>query len=269
VDPVSASDRNQFLETGQLSAELNKRRSVPGESRHSPVPGGPRVVPGTTEPDEPNGLRSETIGSEGDEAPAPPRRTTGEGVVQPPPPAPAMTAEPRTSAEGDNEAPPRLVPKKQMLQPPHPPRPTEDRTNAEGTNDESESGGGRSRVPNVSRNVMVNDSGSTVRKGAEGEADPEASDLEDGEISDLEIISGGEFDQEEQGAEEDSSADKRKESRQSSPVPSVSPHLDKQEKRRRLLLFSSFLYVSFRLGQLIVRQLTFFSDCYCHLAESD
>lgn len=200
------------------------------------------MVPGTMEPDEPNGLRSETIGSEGDEAPTP-RRTTGEGVVQPPPPpmatAPAMTAEPRTSAEGDNEAPPRMVPKKQMM--PHPPRPTEDRTNAEGTNDESESGARRVPVPNVPRTVMVGDSGSAFneddRKGAEGEADPEGSDLEDGEISDLEIISGGEFDQEEQGAEEESSADKRKESRQTSPVLSVSPHVDKQEKRRRLILF--------------------------------
>lgn len=243
VDPVSASDRNQFLETGQLSAELNKRRSVPGESRQSPVPGGPRVVPGTMEPDEPNGLRSETIGSEGDEVPAP-RRTTGEGVVQPPPPvmmaaASTMSAEPRTSAEGDNEAPQRTVPKKQMM--PQPPRPTEGRTNAEGTNDES-AGGRRAPVPNVPRTVMVGDSGSAFnntddRRGAEGEADPEGSDLEEGEISDLEIISGGEFEQEEEGAEEESPADKRKESRQSSPAPSVSPHVDKQEKRRRSIYF--------------------------------
>ncbi|XP_059480480.1 protein transport protein Sec16A isoform X2 [Neocloeon triangulifer] len=234
VDPVSASDRNQFLETGQLSAELSNLRTVTGESRQSPVPGGPRVVPGTTEPDEPNGQRSETIGSECDE-PAPPAiRTTGEGVGQPPPiAAPPSIA--RTSAEGDNESPPRPIPKKQPM------RPTEGRTNAEGTNAEPRRP--PPQIPAASRAVLVGEQNSAFkdvsRRGAEGEATPERdpapeSELEEGEISDLEIISGGEFEHDEQEAEEEAAQEKRKDSRQPTPQsPPQSPPLDKKERRRR------------------------------------
>lgn len=150
VDPVSASDRNQFLETGQLSADIplfSRRQTIPGESRQSPEPGALRVVPGTMEPDEPSpdSQRSETIGSDfGEQQNQPQRsvtntevRTNAEGINNDPQTRQAGNI--RTNAEGINNEPPSQQFQRTVTVGNDN---TELRTNAEGINNEP-----RSNIP--------------------------------------------------------------------------------------------------------------------------